>query len=718
MKTRICSKAYTIFTTFLFLLSAASMVAQNEEFFHIGGWAEGPCNAVNVADQIAYFGNGCVLEIIDFSDAENPVELAKIETPSYIYDIAVQGDLLYIANNDLGLRILDIADPLHPIEVGFLEMQGFYSRVVPGGDIVYFFTNSSNGLYIVDVSTPAEPIELARFDIGDRGGMSLAGEYLFVAARWNGCKVIDVSTPTSPVEVAVINDIYGYDVATEGERAYVSTGDSLLILDISTPSDPAKLGSVYANPGSVIQTADIEGPLAYIGERNWLRIVDVTDPSAPVSHVRFQNTAGFIHDIQLNGNVVYTASAHNGVNVIDVSDVEFPEEIGSYDAAGYSHGIFVRDDMAWVANGYDGLRAFDISDPGSPIQVGYFNNMEPVNKVILAREYAFLANGSNGMLILDIRDLTDLKEVSQISGSHGVYDIEIRDNLAFLARDRDGLRIIDIADPANPVEIGFYETEDRAFNLDVSGDYAYIADWSGGLRIIDISDPANPTETGFLDDIGFIRSVAAGRDYAFVGMSNPYVKVIDISDPANPVFVSQYFTARAQDLIVRDEKLYVSAGYNGVFILDLSDPTDLGQVGYYDTGGEVYETFIYDDDVYLADYTAGMTILHFGVISTTEAPGHSNPESLSIETIYPNPFGDFTTINCSLDRPESITLKMRDAQGRTVKILQKSRMLPGTFVITWDGTDDSGKRVSPGMYFIELANQKERVVQPVIYVHE
>ena len=43
----------------------------------IGRWANGPCYAVDVVGNYAYFGNGGYLEIADISDPSNPVEIGR-----------------------------------------------------------------------------------------------------------------------------------------------------------------------------------------------------------------------------------------------------------------------------------------------------------------------------------------------------------------------------------------------------------------------------------------------------------------------------------------------------------------------------------------------------------------------------------------------------------------------------------------------------------------
>jgi len=82
------------------------------------------------------------------------------------------------------------------------------------------------------------------------------------------------------------------------------------------------------------------------------------------------------------------------------------------------------------------------------------------------------------------------------------------------------------------------------------------------------------------------------------------------------------------------------------------------------------------------------------------------PEILSLE-VYPNPFRDRVNIRWKMEdgrlKSEDISLRIYDATGRKVKqfILPTAYSLVPT-VISWDGTDDSGKKVKSGVYFCTL----------------
>jgi len=68
----------------------------------------------------------------------------------------------------------------------------------------------------------------------------------------------------------------------------------------------------------------------------------------------------------------------------------------------------------------------------------------------------------------------------------------------------------------------------------------------------------------------------------------------------------------------------------------------------------------------------------------------------------PNPFTDKTSINYQLPSSAHVQMVVYDPIGRKVKILVDGRQDAGTHILTWDGTDDAGGKLSSGLYFIRI----------------
>ena len=90
--------------------------------------------------------------------------------------------------------------------------------------------------------------------------------------------------------------------------------------------------------------------------------------------------------------------------------------------------------------------------------------------------------------------------------------------------------------------------------------------------------------------------------------------------------------------------------------------------------------------------------------------------SLLLE-VYPNPFGERVNIRWKIGdgrwKPEDISLKIYDATGRLVK-----EFIPPTAstVISWDGRDESGRKVRSGVYFLKFEAGDHRTTEKLLLV--
>jgi hypothetical protein len=86
--------------------------------------------------------------------------------------------------------------------------------------------------------------------------------------------------------------------------------------------------------------------------------------------------------------------------------------------------------------------------------------------------------------------------------------------------------------------------------------------------------------------------------------------------------------------------------------------------------------------------------------------GVLEPEMPSRFALYPNapnPFNPVTTIRYDLPVACEVTLKVFDAAGRVVRVLRDGTLeRADTHGAVWDGRDETGHRVSSGVYFYRL----------------
>ena len=81
--------------------------------------------------------------------------------------------------------------------------------------------------------------------------------------------------------------------------------------------------------------------------------------------------------------------------------------------------------------------------------------------------------------------------------------------------------------------------------------------------------------------------------------------------------------------------------------------------------------------------------------------GDSGPGRESL-VASPNPFGDLTRISYTLTRDTDVRLSIYDLSGTRVATLRNGHQPAGRSEAWWNGTNDRGMPLSPGIYMMEL----------------
>lgn len=82
----------------------------------------------------------------------------------------------------------------------------------------------------------------------------------------------------------------------------------------------------------------------------------------------------------------------------------------------------------------------------------------------------------------------------------------------------------------------------------------------------------------------------------------------------------------------------------------------------------------------------------------------------------PNPFNTRTTIEFAINRSGHTSLKIYNVTGQLVKILLDGYITSGTYTRTWDGRDENGLKLVPGVYFYRLESGDTYRVNKMILV--
>ncbi|HTW92855.1 MAG TPA: FlgD immunoglobulin-like domain containing protein [bacterium] len=93
------------------------------------------------------------------------------------------------------------------------------------------------------------------------------------------------------------------------------------------------------------------------------------------------------------------------------------------------------------------------------------------------------------------------------------------------------------------------------------------------------------------------------------------------------------------------------------------------------------------------------------------------PKVLSLERPLPDPMRGQATIQFNIPHVAQASVTIRSATGALVRVLTSPQpLVPGTYSVTWNGRDDSGRRVAKGVYFWRLETGSTTLTRKAIKI--
>lgn len=320
--------------------------------------------------------------------------------------------------------------------------------------------------------------------------------------------------------------------------------------------------------------------------------------------------------IVIQGNHAFIGHQHGpeGTTILDISDPRNPRTVSVLMAShpwSHSHKVRVVGDLMVVNSEIE---------PGKGDRHAY---------------------PDGGFRIYDIKDRTAPKLLSFTkTHARGVHRFDLDEKFAYISTEMDGfvgniLVIYDIGNPSRPVEVSRWwmpgqnaaagerpHPKGRDHSLHHAmrcGNEMYAGCWFSGISIIDVSDLAHPRTLGrheydpphaepthtFLKvpfPIGG-RSIAVSTEEERpkrgpdVGRPHAPLRTWDVTDPATPKILCTYQldedaqpyhgdsvrfgTHQLREIVDRDCMLYVTWFAAGLRMIDISDPVNPREKGYF-----------------------------------------------------------------------------------------------------------------------------------------
>ena len=263
----------------------------------------------------------------------------------------------------------------------------------------------------------------------------LGNEYALVGTS-KGTSIVDVTDPANPVEVFWLpgSESIWRDPSSFGDYAYVTTEaeDGMLIIDLGPlPQSTNLTTTLYTgptnNPWQSAHTCFVdEFGYAYVFGANrgngGVIMLDVfTNPMAPVEVGVFDNW--YCHDGYVRNDTMYLSHVYDGfLSIVDVSNKAIPQLLGTKTTpSSFTHNswpstngqfVFTTDEVSGAF-----IAAYDISDPTNIVEVDRIQNSPgsgvlPHNTHVMG-DYLITSYYSDGIVVHDITYPYNMIKVGQ-----------------------------------------------------------------------------------------------------------------------------------------------------------------------------------------------------------------------------------------------------------------------------------------------------------------
>jgi len=293
----------------------------------------------------------------------SPTAVSFVAVPGFANSVDVSGDFAFIAAGGSGLQVVNVSsDRTHPAVVSSLAITGNANDVALAGNIAYVAMGTS-GLAAVDVTNPLTPKLLGTVSTGGNAlDVAPRGTTVYVA-NGNSLVLVDVTSPSAMTVIRSLplsGTVWGVDVdATRHLAAVAAGGSGLILVDVTNPAAPVVQGSVVT--GDARETA-IRGNFVLVADQaNSMTSVNISNLAAPVV---VSNTplslGGRLNDIKLSGNFALGGDVFfvNGIPIVDITNpgVLQPRAILNFTARDdNTMGIAVDGNYAYIATEHSNL---------------------------------------------------------------------------------------------------------------------------------------------------------------------------------------------------------------------------------------------------------------------------------------------------------------------------------------------------------------------------
>jgi len=340
-------------------------------------------------------------------------------------------------------------------------------------------------------------------------------------------------------------------------------------------------------------------------------------------------------DCEEGAATAFECSDYDLVSFLPVGDMGVPRGVNLNDIWGWTDPETGREYA--LAGRRDGTSFVDVTDPLHPRYLGQLLRTEgsPLaawRDIKVYKNHAYIVADGSGLHGIQIFDLTQLRNVTEpvtfeetahYDGVASVHNIVINEETGFGYSVGNssggetcggGIHIIDLKEPASPTFAGCFSQPGTGRNgtgythdaqcvtyhgpdAEHQGKQICFGSNETAFSIADVTDPADTRALGLATypDVAYTHQGWLSEDHRYFFQGDELDEgdgrktrtlIWDISDLDDPQLAREFFgTHESTDhnMYVRGNLMYQSNNRAGMRVLDISDPVNPVEVGYFDT---------------------------------------------------------------------------------------------------------------------------------------
>jgi|GEM_PF-5293311 len=405
-------------------------------------------NAIDIRDNYAYVATNEGLRIVDISNPANLQLRGLVTTRNMSLGVSVKGNRAYVADGSAGVFLVDISSPIDPREIARFTPRT--AKVFSYVDVTDFYLLANGSLL-----SPSTLTELTTAPVFTwRTLSSLPSATVRVSA--NNIDLFEAVSASAINRFAAPGSLDGLNAFTSsGNTAYAATRDrGLSIIDLATGhtqplshrfGEEPQCGIAYGAP--VVFLASCQNTIRVVNVSNSLNpaLLTATSTAASTRYRRLQYVSPYLYASTQTGIEIFEASVTTGA-LSAIGQFVLSPDVGAFSVLGDT--LYVSSDS--------GVSVVDLKDRRSP-RLAMRLNLPLTDAILASAPFLFVkASGdedpSHTVVIYDITNPLSPALTSQYREADSIGDFYRSGTDLFVAYSRKLVRL-DLRDPARPVKV-------------------------------------------------------------------------------------------------------------------------------------------------------------------------------------------------------------------------------------------------------------------------